>query len=861
MSVSPPASATPVASTLFPGYQPPPGVYDESCAAPAQVREAWGKFGSMLENVGSVEVAHRWEQARRMLHESGVTYNPYGDPEGTNRPWELDAIPLIVNSAEWKQISAAMTQRATLLNLILGDLYGPQRMLAEGLVPASLVFAHPGFLRPCRWTGVANNLHLFLYAADLIRSPNGQWCVYADRTQSPSGTGYAVENRIVISRMFPIIFHECQVQRLAPFFVALRETLQSLALRHRDNPRIVLLTPGPSHSTYFEDAYLSRYLGYSLVEGGDLAVRDQRVFLKTLGGLLPVDVILRRLEDEDCDPLELRGDSPFGVPGLLQTIRAGGVAVAHALGNGLVETPVLAPFLPGLCRRLLSEELKLPSVATWWCGQKRELDYVLTHMNQLVIRPAYRRIGFDPVHGDTLSAAEKTALIARIKARPYLFVGQEKLAMSSAPTWDGSRLVPHHIALRTYAAASRGSYVVMDGGVARTSVSSSPLSASLAIDPRSKDAWVLSEGPVQPISLLPPASQPLELRRSGIELPSRVADNLYWLGRLAERAEAVARLLRTILTRITSELDASGLPELPVLFSALAEQTEIAPSLLAALQSQGQGVGDNLNRVEEEVKKSLFDGNRLGSLRSTLTGMHRVASIVRDRISSDAWRILNRVQLEYTTPSESGATQLGDALSVISETIINLAAFSGLAMESMTRAQGWRFLDMGRRMERALTMVSLLRSSLVQSVAKPVPVLEAILDVADSSMTYRSRYLSTLQLAPVLDLLLTDESNPRSVVFQILALSNHVDNLPRDINKPSTSPEQRLSLAALTSVRLVEVTSLCNEQADGTRRELERLLNRLSEQLPKLSDTISHRYLIHSGPSRQLETISVVPTA
>ena len=356
---------------LSAGYSQTAGVYDEMSAAPGVLRPHWDVFINSLSALGAQELRRRWQTARQRIRENGVTYNVYGDPLGMDRPWNLDAIPLMIPPAEWSQLEAGLIQRARLLNLILADLYGPQKLLRGGQIPPALVFANPGFWRPCHGVTVSGNTYLHLLAVDLARGPDGEWWVISDRTQAPSGAGYSLENRIVMAETFPDLFREFQVKRLASFFRSFRETLLRLSPRNRENPRVVLLTPGPFNETYFEHSYLARYLGFTLVQGGDLTVRDNRVFLKTLEGLKQVDVILRRVDDSFCDPIELRSDSYLGVAGLVEAVRAGNVAVANALGSGLIETSAFMPFFPGLCRRMLGEDLKLPAAATWWCGQPR----------------------------------------------------------------------------------------------------------------------------------------------------------------------------------------------------------------------------------------------------------------------------------------------------------------------------------------------------------------------------------------------------------------------------------------------------------------------------------------------------------
>src|ERR1700676_5279962 len=545
---------------LSAGYPHTFGVYDEMSVAPGVLRPHWDVFINSLSALGEEEIARRWETARQRIRENGVTYNVYGDPLGMDRQWNLDALPLIIPPSEWTQIEEGLIQRARLLNFILADLYGPQRLLHGGLIPPALVFANTRFWRPYHGVSVAGNMYLHLLAVDLARGPDGDWWVISDRTQAPSGAGYSLENRIVMAQSFPDLFREFRVKRLASFFRSFRETLLRLSPVARDNPRVVLLTPGPFNETYFEHSYLARYLGFTLVQGGDLTVRDSRVFLKTLAGLRQVDVILRRLDDSFCDPIELRSDSYLGVAGLVEAVRAGSVTVANALGSGLIETSAFMPFLPGLCRRMLGEGLKLPTVATWWCGQPKALRYVLDNLDCLVVKPAFPSKGMEPVFGGKLSAEERSRLVERINESPHEFAGQELLNLSTVPVWSEERgLTPRRVVLRVYMAASGDSWVVMPGGLARVSSSLGTPVVSMQRGGGSKDTWVLSDGPVDTSTLQRRRDLPVDLNRGEtIDLPSRAADHMFWLGRYAERSEHLARILRCILIRLTGE---SGTPE------------------------------------------------------------------------------------------------------------------------------------------------------------------------------------------------------------------------------------------------------------------------------------------------------------
>lgn len=826
------------------GYAPLAGIYDEMFDAGAPRPHCRGLLAG-LEKIGPGELARRWEQAQRLIRDNGMTYSPLGDPDRATRPWDLDGLPLVIAAEEWRTVTAGLAQRARLLNAVLDDLYSSQRLLQRGLLPAEFLFAHPGFLRPIHGQRISGGCHLQLYAADLARSADGRWWVVADRSESPLGAGYALENRIVIARMLPGVIRECHVQRLAGFFIALRETLQNLAPQHRENPRIVILSKGPRSPSYFEDAYLARYLGYTLVETGDLAVRNDRVLLKTLGGLLQVDVIVRRLGSGQCDPLELRGDPALGVPGLLQAARSGNVVVANALGSGLVESAALMAFLPGLCRELLGEELLLPSVATWWCGQEEGRRWVVEHLDGLAVRAAYRRDRQPQISSEVLESMSRDELAAAIQARPWEYVGQERVDRSTAPiraqgTWQAAR-----IALRAFAVASGASYKVLPGGLVRVANESAPLDVSILAGQGSKDAWVLADGPVEQVSLLKPGGQAVELRRSGAELPSRVADNLLWLGRYVERAEAAARILRTVLVRLSGESHSDVLDDPAGLLRAMAAQGLIEPGFVV------EGIRQQMPAVDQVLPAAVLDERQASSLRATLAALYRAASVVRDRISIDSWRIIVRIDRDVEWP-EGRTADPADLLALINPLVIDLAAFSGLVAESTTRTQGWRFLEIGRRLERAMNTISLVRHALLSEAAPSAAVLDAVLETADSQMTYRSRYLATLELAPVLDLLLTDETNPRSLAYQLVALCDHVEHLPRDRTQALRGAEQRLAMRALNSIRMVDEAMLGGRPGGEDHVQLDRLLQRLAEQLPKLSELIAHKYLVHAGVPRQL---------
>ena len=843
----------PAGESIFGGYALDGSFYDELFTGPGDVRPGWRDFLLAVTKIRRPELMRRWQQAQEEIHETGIAYNVYDESVGVVRPWELDLFPQLIAADEWSALEAGLKQRAHLLNRILADLYGPQESLARGLIPAEWLFSHPGFRRVFHGQKPHDGTFLHFYAADLARAPDGRWWVVGDRTDAPLGLGYALENRIVTSRMLPNAIRDFNIERLAPFFKTLQETLRELAPAHRDNPRIALLSHGPSGPNYFEDAYLSRYLGFTLVEGGDLAVRDNHVYMKTLAGLSPVDVILRRLSDEFCDPLESRSKAGLGVPGLLQAARLGHVVVANALGSSLVESPSLIPFLPRIAREWLSEDLAIPSVATWWCGQETARSHVSSRIEQgefgrLSIRSAFRFGRMDAISSEGLQDKALPELAKLLESQPHKLIAQEAVKRSTSPVWFDDSAARWHVALRVYLVAKKDAYHVMPGGLVRLERESAPLDLSVLSGHSSKDAWVQAAGPVQHVSLLATAKQLVVLRRSGAELPSRVADNLFWFGRRIERAQGCCRLLRPVVSRLTGEGELEGSKELDCLIHCLAAQGQIEPGFAV------EGMKDRLPTIANVLPSTVLDEHLPGSLRCSVADAHRNASLVRDRLSLDTWRIVHHIErvlgraADAQRSSDSEPFGLVELDELLDDLVVNMSALDGLFNESMTRTPAWRFLELGRRLERSLHVVSLVQSIAAAPMPEEGRALEAMLEVGDSIMTYRGRYLAAVNRAAALDLLLTDETNPRSLAYQLAAIADHITNLPGDESKPLGTSDERIASSLLHSVRMLEVDDLT--AGGGERTQLGRFLRRVVDQLPKLSDLVSHRYLIHAGVPR-----------
>jgi uncharacterized circularly permuted ATP-grasp superfamily protein/uncharacterized alpha-E superfamily protein len=786
--------------------------------------------------MGFRQLSRRWQTGQQLIQSQGITYNVGNLPDGSEYSWPMDPIPLVINAREWSTIEQAVIQRAMLFNALLADLYGRQRLLHEGLLPPALVLANPHFVRPCFGITPRGGIHLHTYAMDVARSPSGIWWVIADRTQAPSGMGYTLQSRLVSARTLPDVFDQSNVRQLARFYDIKRDSLLALAGGRRSNPTVVLLTPGPNSETYFEHSFLAGQWNFTLVEGADLTVLDRRVYLKTLAGLKPVDVILRRVDDSFCDPLELRGDSLLGVPGLVEAVRNGSVVIDNALGSGLVETPALMAFLPGLCRQFLGEELRLPSVATWWCGQEEPRRYVLGHLNDLVIKPAFSHVGHHPKFPATMQPSALEGLVRKIQSQPEDTVAQERVALSTLPVYTDGGIVPRHAVLRVYAAWNGHGYTALPGGLTRVSTQDSSLVVSMHLGGKSKDTWVLGN----PDDAVPAISQSAVAVPAGPtqeDLPSRVADNLFWLGRYSERVEARVRFVRTLWPSVSSEEDFGGAISLETAVRLLAGFSYLPEGTSAA------SLGEQRWSVQRMLTEMVYDPSQTSSLRWNLKELRRVAWHLKERLSQDTWRTLQQLETHFSgfVPASTNQRYAG-GLDVLDNAVLTLSAFSGLLSENTTRGFGWRFLEIGRRMERALQTSELLRCGLGSAAREVESCLQVLLQIADSTITYRRRYPTTLQTDLVLQLLLVDESNPRSVGFQLAALLHQIHRLQEREEDVGDSKERDLVLNALNSVRSSNTSDISKRDPNGNFTALEDLVRHVKATLWELSDALTARY-------------------
>ncbi|HKE93730.1 MAG TPA: circularly permuted type 2 ATP-grasp protein [Povalibacter sp.] len=785
--------------------------YDELLAADGSLRPHWQALIDRLDIAGPDTVRRGVELVRRLIVENGVTYNVYADPQGRDRPWQLDILPLVLPAHEWQTIAAGVAQRARLLDGVLADLYGPQRLLSEGIVPPEIVFGHPNFLWPCHGLQSPGGRWLHVYAADLARAPNGQWWVLGDRTQTPSGPGYALENRRIVSRAFTQVVDDLRVRSPAGFFATLREQLLSQA-DEDEAPLAVVLTPGPFNETYFEHAYLARQLGLALVEGADLTVRGDTLYLKTFAGLRRVHAVLRRLDDDFCDPAELRADSALGIPGLLKVVRAGRVMLANALGSGVLESASWLGFLPPISAWLHGESLALPSVATWWCGERAALEQVIANLDRLVIKPTFPNQKFEPVFGSALDRKARSELIDRLRSRPYAYVAQERVSLSQSPVWTANGLAARALAIRVYAVATPDGFQVMPGGLARIAADSTADIVSSQRGGGSKDVWVLAAQDAQEEGDVP---APANRRRSRNEdLPSRLVENLFWMGRYAERCEDKARLARATLALDTRSDTWKHAINACAQFGVLAEMSDLATSLFD--MAHGSGLSADLRRLEWSATQA------------------------RSRLSAEHWRAIGVLQRQY----HEAAASRSDAREALDRLVLALSGLAGFALDDMTQDDGWRLLVLGRRLERILFLSTLFGARLAVAAMLTRSELEWWLDITGSTIAYRTRNLERARLASVLQLLIRDGQNPRGLGFQCADVRDTVAQL---LASGGLAAEECFG-PALTGIAETDFGVLegSGYTAVAARQEFSRQLLGVAEAATQLSDRLSMRHFSHT---------------
>ena len=820
-----------------------PGHLDELRAPPSGTEGLaphWATFFDHLGFDGFGDLNRRQQSLAQQLRDNGVTYNVYADEHSQQRPWALDLFPMIVSPEDWAHIEAGVLQRTRLLNGIMADMYGPRELLKQALLPSALTLGHPGYLRAMQGIEPPGGTWLHIAAFDLARGPDGRWWVVSHRTQAPSGLGYLLENRIAIARQFPKAFADMRVQRLAASYKALMQGLANLSPKGRD-ARVALLTPGPYNETYFEHAYLARYLGLNLVEGSDLTVRDRRLYLKTLHGLEPVDVLIKRMDDEWLDPLELRADSALGVPGLMQAVRAGNLLLANAPGSAPLESSAMLGFLPAISEHLLGEPLALPSLSTWWCGEAASLQSALPMLKQGVIKSTYPRLGSEAVIGPLLSSSGIDQLTGRIVRQPDDYTLQSYLPLSQNPTWRGGDIAPRPAMLRVFALADGAqSWRVLPGGMVRLAPNGQQI-ASMQRGGSSADCWVLTHGEVDRTSLLQSAPSTLSMALQQRHITSRAAENLFWLGRYTERADNTVRLARIALRCLQGE--EQGSPELLAWLSACAKYNGLVlPDVPDAQLSP---------RVfERSLIAMLAADSGASSVGFNLRALRQAASNVRERLSQEQRNLIDRLDTEFTAQCQ-GLSNEGDIVSqevleALEEASELLSAITGAQTDRMMRDDGWRMLSIGRHIERLATLANALEMGLETGCVFEDSGFEAVIALFDTTITFHAHYQQRRDLVALLDMLVTHRDNPRSLAWVLSTLRARVAKLPHADGSPASD-----LLTGMPDPLAWDLIALSGAMGGSAGKQnsylaLLELVQACENSAYSLSDRIGHRYFSHA---------------
>jgi uncharacterized circularly permuted ATP-grasp superfamily protein/uncharacterized alpha-E superfamily protein len=826
--------------------------YDEVLDTDGNVKPYWQGLFNTLESLGIEELKFRNDEIVKKLKENGVTYNVYNSGQESNRAWKLDPIPFLIHESEWKTIEKGLQQRAHLLDLILHDLYGPQLLIKNNIIPAELVFDNSGFLLPCFDISQKSNRQLLNYAVDLARGPDGKMWLLDNRTQSPSGAGYALENRIVMSKVFPELNKKMSRKRLSPYFSQWQETVDSIGSNSSENPNVVFLTPGPGNETYFEHVYLSSYLGYTLVQGNDLLVREGYVWLKSIDQLERVDVIIKRLDDNWCDPLELRKDSLLGVPGLLQVIRLGNVSVINPPGTSVLENYGLMAFMQNACKFLLNESLLMPSIATWWCGQTKELNFVIENLHKLIIKKANRKVGFRSIYGRLLNADELETLKNQILKNPKDFVAQEEVSLSTTPAFINGTIEPRFAALRAFLIADGENYKVMQGGLTRSSAVKGRFEISNQLGGISKDTWIISDNPIEYLER--GTERKITTNQLKNSLTSRNAENLFWVGRLCERAMALRSFLKIILNRLNENVTKSDNKQptfLIVLLKSLTHLTQTYPGFVGKETDEDEGF-DNEAIFEDPIKELLVlinDATKVGSVVYNVQSLLNTINQVSEKWNHDTRRIINLVEDSLFALKNTKTNNINTVNHGLDKLHIRLFSFYGNIYETLPRDNGFYLLESGKTVERILALISVFRATL--NFKKPEEeealLIEAILENHHLLAQYRNIYKSHLSLKAVINMVFLEKNLPYTFSYLLDKLSHYLASLPKTLDPHRLSIAEKSVLEASTIVKLIDADELIKIDSETQfRPALDETLSKVFEHICNVSNNLSNLYFNHS---------------
>ena len=831
--------------------------YDEVIDNKGQVKPYCQKFFNTLECIGLTELEFRNQEIIKKLKENGVTHNVYDANNEASRQWKLDPIPFLIHKTEWDNIEKGLKQRAILLDLILKDIYGPQELIKKNIIPAELVFDNNGFLLPCFDIKQSkSSKELLNLAFDIARGPDGKMWLLDTRTQSPSGSGYALENRIVMSKVLPELNKKIYRNRLSPYFNDLQNAVDAISNGYNENTNVVFLTPGPGNESYFEHVYLSSHLGYTLVQGTDLLVRDGYVWLKSIDQLERVDVIIKRADDIWCDPLELKRDSLIGIPGLLQVIRLGNVAVLNNPGTSVLENYGLMAFMQNACKFLLKEPLIMSSVATWWCGQKKELDFVLKNLPKLIVKKTNRKLGFRSIYGRLLNEKQIAELKLMILESPKDFVAQEEVSLSTTPSFIDGKLAPRYAALRAFLIFDGKEYKVMPGGLTRSSYIKGKFEISNHLGGLSKDTWVITDNQNEyNQNITEPRNKNNQLNNS---LTSRNAENLFWVGRMCERTMALRSFLKIILNGLNENVNSTkenGQPEfLVVLLKSLTHLTQTYPGFVGTQHENKED--ENLSSDDVifespiiELLSLISDAKKAGSVTYNIQALLNTINQVSEKWNHDTRRIINLVEeslFALKNPSTTNANTVNHALDKLH---IRLFSFYGNIYETLPRDNGFYLLEAGKNVERILSLITVFQSTFKSKNKEDVEslLMEAILENHNLLAQYRKIYKSHLSLKAVISMVFLEKNLPYTLSFLLDTLSTLLSNLPKSIEPNQLSIAEKSVLEANTIIKLIDPDELIQFDEDTLIRvKLDETLTKVYDLTANVSTNLASLYFNHS---------------
>lgn len=814
--------------------------FDEMFDKEGNVKPHWKEIEKALENSGLEKLEQKQTEIDWRLEDNGVTYNVYNDPEGTNRRWNLDPIPFVLSEEEWEEVTKGLQQRAKLLNLIFKDLYTEQRLIKEGIVPAEIIFAHKSFLPEVFNFKNTDYYTMKLYATDISRGPDGKFWVINDRTQSPSGLGYVIENRLTMNASLSDLYSDVDFQKIASFLNGYKDMLVSTAHNKNEDPLIALLTPGPHNETYFEHSYLSSFFNLTLVQGEDLLTKNNQLWLKTLSGLRKVDTIIRRVDSKYCDPLELENSSHLGVAGLVNVLRNNNLAMINPMGIGILENVGLNPFMKNIAKFFLDEDLILPQIATWWCGQEKELDFVISNIDNLIIKKIDKTNRIEVHFGNKLSPKEKEDLIKKIISSPISYVGQEIIDFSTVPSYVNNKIEPRNAVIRAFSYLNEDNYEVMPSGLVRVSKEKDSLVVSNQRGGTSKDLWIIGTKNLKKVITRNNHRNFLDTRLENIS--TKRAENLFWLGRYLNRAIITTRMLRF---NLKTYLNINRFED-----RNISTSTEILNNCLTHLTMTYPGFLEEEKEIKpiNEIISVIQDSNRVGTLSFTLSMLSSINANIKNLLTIDAWRVYDKMLKSWFSYKRRKIISNREHVEELNKLLIYLIAYKELIDESISNDQGLILYDIGSKIEVSLLLISKMRSLLTTKLDTLLEydILDTMLNTYESYNAYRAHYKSTLELENVVEFLLFNSKYHKSLIYIIEELLKSLKELPNSSLSSHLNNFEEPVFKVYSMLKLTNAKRLLKtKEKDFVYLTLDGFLAEISELLSETSEEITKTYFAH----------------